>query len=62
LPEWDRYDPIAASCRGQSRFSVALDAIERLRYAEERAVRRDTTELAPLRRKVGQILSNELEP
>jgi hypothetical protein len=61
-PEWDRYDAIAASCRSKEGLAVALDAIERLRYAEERAVRRETTELAPLRRKVDHILESELAP
>jgi hypothetical protein len=40
---------------------VALDVIERLRYAEERAVRREVSELAPLRRKVGEISANQLK-
>ena len=62
LPEWGRYDAVAASCRSQAGLAVALDAIDRLRYAEERAVRRETTELAPLRRKVDHILETELAP
>jgi hypothetical protein len=59
-PEWDRHDAVAASCRKDRELAVALDVIERLRYAEERAVRREVTDLAPLRRKVGQIRTNEL--
>ena len=59
-PEWDRHDKVAASCRSDQKLAVALDVIERLRYAEERAVRREVTDLAPLRRKVGQIRTNEL--
>jgi hypothetical protein len=59
-PEWDRHDAVAASCRSDRQLAVALDVIERLRYAEERAVRREVTDLAPLRRKVGQIRTNEL--
>jgi hypothetical protein len=51
---------VAASCRPDRELAVALDVIERLRYAEERAVRREVTDLAPLRRKVGQIRTNEL--
>jgi hypothetical protein len=65
LPEWARFDAVAASCRSQSSqpgLSVALDSIDRLRYAEERAVRRETSELAPLRRKVEHILESELAP
>jgi hypothetical protein len=60
-PDWDRHDAIVNACRPDSALSVALDVIERLRYAEERAVRREVSDLAPLRRKVGQICSNELE-
>lgn len=59
-PEWDRHDAVAASCRSDRELAVALDVIERLRYAEERAVRREVTDLAPLRRRVGQIRTNEL--
>jgi hypothetical protein len=61
-PEWDRYDAVAASCRSEPGLAKALDAMYRLRYAEERAVRRETTELAPLRRKVEHILADQLEP
>jgi hypothetical protein len=61
-PEWDRYDSVAASCRADPGLSKALDAMYRLRYAEERAVRRETTELAPLRQKVEHILAEKLEP
>jgi hypothetical protein len=60
-PEWDQHDAIANACRPDHALSVALDVIERLRYAEERAVRREVSDLAPLRRRVGQIGSNELE-
>jgi hypothetical protein len=59
-PEWDRHDAVKASCRSDRELAVALDVIERLRYAEERAVRREVNDLAPLRRKVGQIRTNEL--
>jgi hypothetical protein len=62
LPEWAGFDAVASSCRSQPGLTVALDAIDRLRYAEERAVRRETTELAPLRRKVEHILESELAP
>ena len=62
LPEWDGFDAVAASCRAQAGLSAALDAIYRLRYAEERAVRRETNQLTPLRRKVDHILERELAP
>ena len=40
-PEWSSRDAIARSCRGSAVDERALDAIERLRYAEEHAVRRE---------------------
>ncbi len=43
-----------------ARDATTLDAIERLRYAEEHAVRREAGELAPLRRKVQAIVDGEL--
>jgi hypothetical protein len=60
-PEWDLHDAVAASCQSDHELAVALDVIERLRYAEERAVRREVSELAPLRRRVGQIWANQLK-
>ena len=60
-PEWDEHDAVASACRSDHDLSVALDVIERLRYAEERAVRREVSDLAPLRRRVGQIASTQLE-
>ncbi len=61
-PEWGYRDGIAASCRGASENERALDAIERLRYAEEHAARREAGDLAPLRRKVRDIVNGELGP
>ncbi len=61
-PEWGYRDGIAALCRGAERDEGALDAIERLRYAEEHAVRREAGELAPLRRRVQAIVDRELGP
>jgi hypothetical protein len=54
-PEWDRHHAIAAACGSDPELARALDVVERLRYAEERAVRREVSELAPLRRRVGQL-------
>jgi hypothetical protein len=51
-PEWGHRDGVAARCQGAARDEGTLDAIERLRYAEEHAVRREAGELAPLRRSV----------
>jgi hypothetical protein len=56
-PAWGYRDQIAASCTGAHEDERALDAIERLRYAEEHAVRREAGDLAPLRRKIGAILA-----
>jgi hypothetical protein len=54
-PEWKQRDGIAAQCQASEADTAALDAIERLRYAEEHAVRREAGELAPLRRQVQAI-------
>lgn len=59
-PEWGFRDDVAAACRGKAEDEGALDAIERLRYAEEHAVRREAGELAPLRRRVEAIVDREL--
>lgn len=59
-PEWTYRDGVAARCRGSTKDEGALDAIERLRYAEEHAVRREAGELAPLRRRVQAIVDAEL--
>ena len=59
-PEWGSRDGVAARCRGAAKDAATLDAIERLRYAEEHAVRREAGELAPLRRKVQAIVDSEL--
>jgi hypothetical protein len=61
-PEWSANAAIAASCNDNAELAAALDAIERLRYAEERAVRREVNELAPLRRKVQALMGRELLP
>jgi hypothetical protein len=60
-PEWDNHDAIAATCQKSAELASLLDVVERLRYAEERAVRREVSDLAPLRRKVGQLRTNQLE-
>ena len=61
-PDWSRRDAVALSCRGREQDEGALDAIERLRYAEEHAVRREAGDLAPLRRKVQAIVEKDLSP
>ena len=62
LPEWDQRDAIAAACQSKAELASALDVIERLRYAEERAVRREVSELAPLRRRVEQLRTSPPKP
>jgi hypothetical protein len=62
LPEWERHDAIAAACESNAEHAAALDVIERLRYAEERAVRREVSELAPLRRRVEQLRTSAPPP
>jgi hypothetical protein len=61
-PEWGRRDGVAERCEGSARDKGTLDAIERLRYAEEHAVRREAAELAPLRRKVQAIILGASHP
>ena len=61
-PDWRARDEVAARCKGSTPDEGALDAIERLRYAEEHAVRREAGELAPLRRRVQGIVDRELAP
>ena len=65
-PEWASRDGVALQCQGSAADTATLDAIERLRYAEEHAVRREAGELAPLRRaverKVQAILDGERGP
>jgi hypothetical protein len=61
-PEWGHRDGVASRCKGVAADEATLDAIERLRYAEEHAVRREAGELAPLRRRVQGILDRELSP
>jgi hypothetical protein len=62
LPEWEQRDAIAAACESNTELATALDVIERLRYAEERAVRREVSELAPLRRRVEQLRTSPAHP
>lgn len=59
-PEWDHHDAVARRCQQNASQQGALDAIERLRYAEEHAVRRGAGDLAPLRRRVQNLLETQL--
>lgn len=54
-PEWGRLEGIRQSCPGEVERR-GLDALERLRYAEEHAVRREASSLAPLRHQVARTI------
>lgn len=60
LPEWGRQGLVAATCHDDRELRAALDTIERLRYAEEHAVRLEATELAPLRLAVRKLMEGRL--
>lgn len=57
LPEWREESLIALRCQDDS---SALDTVRRLRYAEERAVRLESSELAPLRLAVRKLMEGPL--
>jgi hypothetical protein len=61
-PAWDGRDAIEAACKktGSEPLERAFDTMERLRYAEENAVRRDARDLAPLRHRVDDLLTGPL--
>lgn len=63
-PSWGARDAIEQACKatGDSSLVSAFDLIERLRYAEENAVRREGHDLAPLRRQVRGLLGGPLAP
>jgi hypothetical protein len=52
---WGARDTVSEACRGEARWREAFDLVERLRYAEESAVRRDARDLGLLRRRVGSL-------
>jgi hypothetical protein len=60
-PEWTTEDTVARACKSDPRLAADLDVVQRLRYAEERAVRRDAAELAPLRLRVRGIVERGLD-
>lgn len=53
-PDWDHVELVRSLCTGSERAS--LDAVERLRYAEEHAVRREAASLEHLRKQVERDL------
>ncbi len=60
-PVWRALPPVKSRCDSpQDRRS--LDALERLRYAEEHAVRREASNLASLRRQVASDVASRTLP
>ena len=59
-PTWRYHDQIVDLCHGTPEQQGALDAIERLRYAEEHGVRSQAEELSSLRRRARQIMQQSL--
>ncbi|MCU0682033.1 MAG: hypothetical protein MUF34_07210 [Polyangiaceae bacterium] len=59
---WGARDTVSEACRGEARWREAFDLVERLRYAEESAVRRDARDLGFLRRRVGLLRRGPLGP
>lgn len=56
-PSWRHFDGIRGLCH-EEKQRLGLDALERLRYAEEHAVRRESFSLAALRRQVASALTD----
>ena len=57
-PEWNRYPALVDACRSNEQQSQTLSLLHRLRYTEEKAVRRDAADLAPLRADVLRRLAS----
>lgn len=58
-PLWRHRQTVASMCRG-TRHEGLLDAIEQLRYSEEHSVRHQAHELTALRRRVSQLVAEQL--
>lgn len=59
-PEWGRAGAIRKACSGSKPYLETLDAIQYLRYAEENTVRRESSELASLRRRARELLDRNI--
>jgi hypothetical protein len=59
-PEWDRWTAIRRACSESPALRETLDAIQYLRYAEENTVRRESSELASLRRRARELLDRNV--
>ncbi|MCA9630897.1 MAG: hypothetical protein KC766_24700 [Myxococcales bacterium] len=60
-PAWERRQSVQALCQGDKQALTALKLIDRLRYAEEHAVRYEAGDLAGLRRRV-KALDSSMQP
>jgi len=54
-PDWQYAEGVRESC-GRPDERRGLDALERLRYAEEQSVRREAASLAPIRKQADQAI------
>jgi hypothetical protein len=59
-PEWERWGAIRRACSESPGLRETLDAIQYLRYAEENTVRRESSELASLRRRARELLESNV--
>ncbi len=55
-PEWSHFEAVRRACKVTEIDQHSLDAVERLRYAEEHAVRREAGSLEVLRKQVAKEL------
>jgi hypothetical protein len=60
--DFARLPALREACRASESDERALDAIERLRYAEEHALRREASDLAALRREVRALVDEPRAP
>ena len=59
-PEWNSRSELDDRCKGDATGRRALAIVDRLRYAEEHAVRYEAVDVAPLRRRIDE-LENDLQ-
>ncbi len=56
MPEWSQEAAAREACKADHPAAEALEALVQLRYAEESSVRAQTSDLLPLRARVGGAL------
>jgi hypothetical protein len=59
-PAWSKLSTIRRACEDSKANIETLDAVEYLRYAEENAVRRESSELADLRRQARELVERNV--